>query len=132
MAEELRYRGDVELVDGASLFGRLLAPVARSDQSSSCWPHPLKRAFAVTPKSVGGAIPLRRLWMELTMFAGNCVTSAWCLYHLALTHGNIAYAVNGFWATYHAVLLSTLFVYFNRPVTIRPRQAIFRTVPESA
>ena len=35
----------------------------------------LKRAFAVTPKSVGGAIPLRRLWMELTMFTGNCVTS---------------------------------------------------------
>ena len=92
----------------------------------------LKRAFAVTPKSVGGAIPIRRLWMELAMFTGNCATSVWCLYYLALTHGNIAYAVNGFWATYHAVLLSTLFVYFNRPVTIRPRQAIFRTVPESA
>ena len=26
-----------------------------------------------------------------------------------------------------AVLLSTLFVYFNRPVTIRPRQPLFRT-----
>ena len=40
---------------------------------------------------------------------------------------NVAYAVNGFWATYHAVLLSTLFVYFNRPVTIRPRVALFRS-----
>jgi cellulose synthase (UDP-forming) len=86
----------------------------------------LKRAFAVTPKSVGGAIPLRRLWMELTMFCGNCAASAWCLYHLVVSHGNIAYAVNGVWATYHAILLSTLFIHFNKPVTIEPRQCLFR------
>jgi cellulose synthase (UDP-forming) len=89
----------------------------------------LKRAFAVTPKSVGGAIPLRRLWMELLMFTGNCATSAWCVYHLVLTHGGIAYIANGVWSTYHAVLLSTLFVYFNRPVTVTPPLPLFADYP---
>src|SRR5205085_10866316 len=75
----------------------------------------LKRGFAVTPKSVGGAIPLRRLAVELTLFGGNCATSLWCVYHLALTRGNIAYAVTAAWATYHGVLLSTRFFHLKQP-----------------
>jgi cellulose synthase (UDP-forming) len=89
----------------------------------------LKRAFAVTPKAVGGAIPLRRLWMESTMLAGNIVASAWCIYHLVMTHGQLAYAVNGVWATYHAILLSTLFVHFNTPVKIESRPRLFQPAP---
>jgi hypothetical protein len=92
----------------------------------------LKRAFAVTPKGVGGAIPLRRLWMEVTMFCGNCAAAVWCVYHIVISHGNFAYIANGVWATYHAVLLSTLFVYFNRPVTVRTRQQLFEPVTADA
>ncbi len=85
----------------------------------------LKRPFAVTPKNVGGAVPLRHLGMELTMLMGNWATSLWCMYCLILTGGSLAYAVNGAWATYHAILLSTLFLYFNRPVKIRRRPPLF-------
>jgi cellulose synthase (UDP-forming) len=84
----------------------------------------LKRGFAVTPKSVGGAIPLRRLSVELAMFGGNAATAAWCWYH-AVASGGAVYIVNGVWATYHAILLSTLFLHFNRPVEVRPRPPMF-------
>jgi hypothetical protein len=33
--------------------------------------------------------------------------------------------MNTIWAGYHAILLSTLFVYFNRPVAIAPRSLLF-------
>ena len=85
----------------------------------------LKRAFGVTPKGFGGAIPIRRLWMELTMLVGNCAVSVWCAYHILAGEVGVAYLVNGTWATYHAALLSTLFLHFNRPVTIRERQPLF-------
>lgn len=89
----------------------------------------LTRGFAVTPKSVGGSIPLRRLWMELTMFLGSCATSLWCVYQLIETQGDVAYAINGVWATYHAALLSTLFFHFNKPVMVHPRPSLFDPFP---
>jgi cellulose synthase (UDP-forming) len=108
---------------------------------STCWIYTkaslvtifkIKRGFAVTPKAVGGAIPLRRLAVELTLFAGNCATSVWCLYHL-IADGGAVYAVNGVWSTYHAILLSTLFIHFNKPVIVRPRASLFaRTTPAAA
>ena len=86
----------------------------------------LKRAFGVTPKGVGGAIPLRTLWVELTMFVGNCATAVWGISHLVAGHGPaVSYIINTVWASYHAVLLSTLFFHFNKPVTIREREPLF-------
>ena len=85
----------------------------------------LKRAFGVTPKGYGGAIPLRRLWMELTMFGGSVVASAVCLYHLFRGDAALPYLINGIWATYHAILLSTLFFHFNRRVDIPERERFF-------
>jgi cellulose synthase (UDP-forming) len=93
----------------------------------------LKRAFGVTPKGVGGAIPLRRLWMELTMFVGNLATALWGIYHLIAGDGPaISYAINTVWATYHSILLSTLFLHFNRPVTIAERELLFQPARRAA
>jgi len=88
----------------------------------------LRRAFRVTPKGVGGAIPLKSLWMELTMFVGCVTTSGWCIYGAITSAGApaFAYAVNGIWATYHAALLAPLFFYFNKRVTVRPRPSLFQ------
>jgi len=92
----------------------------------------LKRGFGVTPKGVGGAIPLRRLSVELTLFIGNCVTAIWGLYHAIASGGNVGYALNTIWATYHAILLSTLFFYYNRPVVVEPRPRLFQAVRDAA
>lgn len=85
----------------------------------------LKRSFGVTPKGVGGAIPLRRLWPELLLLAMNVATAAYGLYWMTRYGPELAYAINTIWAAYHAVLLSTLFVYFNRRVEIPERQPLF-------
>lgn len=79
----------------------------------------LKRAFGVTAKGVGGVLPLRGLAVEFTMFVANCVVVVWGLYGLLAGGGNpVAYGLNTLWAGYHAVLLSTMFLHFNRPVTV--------------
>ena len=85
----------------------------------------LKRAFGVTPKGVGGAIPISSMLPELVMLAGNAGVAAWGSYHLVTGGWSVAYVMNTVWAGYHAVLLSTLFVYFNKPVTITPRRQLF-------
>lgn len=85
----------------------------------------LRRAFGVTPKGVGGAVPLRSLWMELTMFVGCVATAAWCVYRGVETGGDLAYVINGVWASYHALLLAPLFFYFNKRVTVQPRPSLF-------
>ena len=85
----------------------------------------LKRAFGVTPKGVGGAIPLRKLWMELSLFVGNCATSLWCVYHMVAGDFDVAFLINGVWSTYHAILLSTIFFHFNKPVDVHTRPPLF-------
>jgi hypothetical protein len=87
----------------------------------------LKRAFGVTAKGVGGAIPLRSLWMEFTMFLLNCVITVWGLFLLLAGGGDpVAYGLNTLWAGYHAVLLSTMFLHFNKRVTVVPgRPSLF-------
>lgn len=85
----------------------------------------LKRAFGVTPKGVGGAIPVSQMWPELVMFGCNYMVVVWGTYHIATYGWSVAYVMNTFWAGYHAILLSTLFVYFNKPVTIAPRRLLF-------
>jgi hypothetical protein len=85
----------------------------------------LRRAFAVTPKGVGGTIPLRRMPVELALFTVNVVAALAGLYHLVFVAPDISYVVTTVWASYHAILMSTLFFYFNRPVTIIEDAAMF-------
>jgi cellulose synthase (UDP-forming) len=85
----------------------------------------LKRAFGVTPKGVGGAIPISSMLPELALCLGNAGVALWGTYRLAVDGWSVVYGVNTIWAGYHAVLLSTLFVYFNRRVTIAPRRLLF-------
>ncbi|HYB96822.1 MAG TPA: glycosyltransferase [Vicinamibacterales bacterium] len=93
----------------------------------------LKRAFGVTPKGVGGAIPVSQMIPELVMCACNAGVALWGIYQLTIGGWSVAYVMNTVWAGYHAVLLSTLFVYFNKPVTIAPRRLLFEpAVPAAA
>lgn len=85
----------------------------------------LKRAFGVTPKGVGGSIPVVHMLPEFVLFMGNLVTALWGTYQLVTGGWSTAYVMNTIWAAYHALLLSTLFFYFNRRVTIVPRRLIF-------
>ena len=89
----------------------------------------LRRPFGVTPKGVGGVLPVRGLLPELLALAVSlaCVVAA--LAGVAVAGADVAYLVNGFWAAYNAVQLITLFVYFNRPVTVTTRASAFRPIP---
>ncbi len=92
----------------------------------------LKRAFGVTPKGVGGAIPLWKLWPELLLLLANVATAAFGFFWMLRYGLEMAYGVNTFWATYHAVLLSTLFVHFNRRVEIPAAQPLFAAAATKA
>jgi cellulose synthase (UDP-forming) len=84
-----------------------------------------RSAFGVTPKGVGGAMPLRAMKMEVLMLAlsaGAAVTGFW---HMASFGPDGGYVANTFWAAYHVLLLSFLFLYFNRPVDIGRRRLLF-------
>jgi len=85
----------------------------------------LKRAFGVTPKGVGGSIPVTHMLPELALFTGNLVTALWGLYKMATVGIGTSYVMNTVWSSYHAALLSTLFLYYNRPVTIAARRRLF-------
>ncbi|MEX2270308.1 MAG: glycosyltransferase [Vicinamibacterales bacterium] len=86
----------------------------------------LKRAFGVTPKGVGGAIPMIRLWPEFAMLIANVATAGYGYYWMSQYGLELAYGVNTFWSTYHAVLLSTLFLHFNKQVVIPHHQPLFQ------
>ena len=89
----------------------------------------LKRAFGVTPKGVGGAIPISHMLPELVMLLANAGVAMWGSYQLVTGGWSVAYVMNTVWAGYHALLLSTLFVYFNKPVTIGARRMLFEPAP---
>jgi cellulose synthase (UDP-forming) len=84
-----------------------------------------RHAFGVTPKGVGGAIPLRQLLPEFCLFAGSLAAALAGIAQMSLYGPSVAYVFNTIWATYHAITLSVLFVYLNRPVTIPARQPVF-------
>ena len=86
-----------------------------------------KRAFGVTPKGVGGSLPLRNLIPEVVMFLGSLATAIAGAVYMAVEGISIAYVVNTFWAGYHAVLLGVLIFYLNKPVTIPERHGTFAT-----
>jgi cellulose synthase (UDP-forming) len=92
----------------------------------------LRRPFGVTPKGVGGVLPLRSLVPELLALTVSVGCALASLLSLAVAGPDLAYLVNGFWAAYNAVQLSTLFVHFNRPVTIAERARAFRPVSAGA
>jgi cellulose synthase (UDP-forming) len=93
----------------------------------------LKRAFGVTPKAVGAKrIPVMHLLPEFTAFVLSCVGAVVGGVHLWTEPADVAYRVPTVWAAYHAVVLSTLFLHFNQPVVIQPRQRIFARVGTTA
>ena len=88
-----------------------------------------KQTFSVTPKGQGGRVPLKGLVPQVTMFALCCLAVTSGVLHIALDrHPDLTYYVTSIWAAYHATLMATLLFYFNRPVTIQPRQPVFAPV----
>jgi cellulose synthase (UDP-forming) len=92
----------------------------------------LKRAFAVTPKGVGGRVPISNMPVEAALFAINVIAAGVGLWHLAFVAIETAYVVTTLWTSYHAILLSTLFFHFNRPVQIAAQDAMFIDQPRAA
>lgn len=85
----------------------------------------LKRSFGVTPKGIGGAIPLRRLAVELGVFAAcwaAVIVGAWRLWSDGI---DAAVLINIAWAAYHGTILSTLFLHFNLPGAATRRAPLF-------
>jgi cellulose synthase (UDP-forming) len=84
----------------------------------------MKRTFGVTPKGVGGSIPIRRLAPEFCFFAGSVMAAIAGLAQMVIDGPSLAYVLNTMWASYHALTLSVLFVYLNRQVRIAERRAV--------
>ena len=87
----------------------------------------LKRSFGVTPKGVGGAIPVRLLWPELLLLSLNLWTVGFGLYWMSRYGLELAYGINTVWAAYQALMLLTLFLHFNRRVVIPDPQPLFES-----
>jgi cellulose synthase (UDP-forming) len=84
-----------------------------------------KRAFGVTPKGVGGKLPLWALWPQAALLVLSYVAGLWGLLRYFYLDRNLALLVNVMWSWYHVALLVPLFCYFNRPVQIEPRTSLF-------
>lgn len=76
-----------------------------------------KRPFGVTPKGVGGRVPWRALWPQLTMLVLSAMAFAWGLYNYLAGHdrNTTAVIVNSMWALYHVWMLNSIFT-LNQPV----------------
>jgi cellulose synthase/poly-beta-1,6-N-acetylglucosamine synthase-like glycosyltransferase len=83
------------------------------------------RAFGVTPKGVGGKLPLRALWPQGLLMILSYVAGLWGLLHFLYLGHSLSILINVFWAWYHVLLLSSLFLYFNRTVAIQERPSLF-------
>ena len=59
-------------------------------------------------------------------------TCALPIYHLVFIKFDTSYVVTTVWASYHGVLMSTLFFYFNQPATILDTPPLFRREPVAA
>jgi cellulose synthase (UDP-forming) len=75
----------------------------------------VKGSFGITPKGQSASMPLRNFWPQLGLavlsFAG-VVWAGWLIYYVR--EPVAAIVVNGFWACYHLLILSTI-LYFNWP-----------------
>lgn len=84
-----------------------------------------KQAFGVTPKGVGGKLPLRALWPQATLMVMSYVAGVWGALRFIYIDPALTLLVNVLWAWYHVALLLPLFCYFNRPVEIEGRTSLF-------
>jgi cellulose synthase (UDP-forming) len=84
-----------------------------------------KRAFGVTPKGVGGKLPLRALWPQGALLVLSYAAGVWGLLRYLYLERALTLLVNVMWCWYHVALLVPLFSYFNRPVAIEPRTTLF-------
>jgi cellulose synthase/poly-beta-1,6-N-acetylglucosamine synthase-like glycosyltransferase len=87
-----------------------------------------RRTFGVTPKGVGGYLPFTQLLPEWCFFMGSLTAAIGGIAQMVYAGPSLAYGVNTFWAAYHAVTWSVLFVHLNRPVTIAGREPTFTPV----
>ena len=72
----------------------------------------VKVSFGVTGKAKGKALPYIRLWPQITMLSLNFIAFAWGMNRFFYER-HPAVLVNGFWALYHFIVLSSIF-YFNQ------------------
>lgn len=84
-----------------------------------------KRAFGVTPKGVGGRLPLRALWPQATIMVLSYAAGVWGALRFLYLDPAMTLLINVLWAWYHVALLVPLFCYFNRPVEIEGRTSLF-------
>jgi cellulose synthase (UDP-forming) len=83
------------------------------------------RAFGVTPKGVGGKLPVRALWPQGTLLVLSYAAGVWGILRYLYLNRAITLLVNVMWSWYHVALLLPLFYYFNRRVEIQPRTNLF-------
>jgi cellulose synthase (UDP-forming) len=84
-----------------------------------------KQAFGVTPKGVGGKLPLRALWPQAALMVFSYVAGLWGVLRFLYIDRAPALLINVFWTWYHVALFIPLFYYFNRAVTIEERPSLF-------
>ena len=70
-----------------------------------------KTTFGITEKAKGKAIPYPKLWPQMTMMFLSFIAVIWGINRF-IYEREPALLVNGFWALYHFVVLSSIF-YFN-------------------
>ena len=85
----------------------------------------LKRGFGVTPKGVGGSIPVLSMPVELAMCIASITAAVVGLVEFVFLNKDVGHLVNVLWAAYQGATLSTLFLYFNRPVSISEPVSLF-------
>jgi cellulose synthase (UDP-forming) len=85
----------------------------------------LKRGFGVTPKGVGGSIPVLSMPVELAMCLASLTAAVVGLFETVFLDGDFGHLVSVFWAAYQGAVLATLFLYFNRPVSIGEPVSLF-------
>lgn len=90
-----------------------------------------KRAFGVTPKGVGGKLPLRALWFQGSLLLLSYVAGVWGLLRILYLEHAAVVLINVVWAWYHVALLAVLFLYFNRPVEVAERPTVFERYREA-
>jgi cellulose synthase (UDP-forming) len=88
-----------------------------------------QRTFGVTPKGAAGRLPLRYLAPHITLFTLSLVAVVIGIYRV-VAMSDYATLVNVIWATYHIVLLGSMF-YFNRSFRGYPDTHIFRDWSET-
>jgi cellulose synthase (UDP-forming) len=73
-----------------------------------------KTTFGITEKIKGRSLSYFRLWPQLAMLGLNFIALIWGVNRF-IYEKNMAILVNGFWALYHFLVLSSVF-YFNREI----------------